>query len=233
MLTAIHKRLADKAALDGNSSAQFRSAAQRHANVTWFFVIATAVVWYFLSWKWASIPAAIAIFFALQSISATWIANELEYRETKMERRPRAQIDATNLEGGRPDTVDTAEDVIGMFGEILATAAPAPGCVADSDELPYSKDRIKQSIISVLQNTSDQRLCEQLKFAYVSLADWQENVGGQHLGLDLRRINQDAPPEQISAAICAMSADVQGWRPIIRAEQQQLITELKQIGYWP
>lgn len=78
---SFHDLVAMKARFDGNTSAQFRAAAQRHANATWIYLIIGAIVWYFASWLWALIPFAFAAYVALQSVSATAVAMRLEKYE--------------------------------------------------------------------------------------------------------------------------------------------------------
>ena len=78
---SFHDQIALKARLDGNTSAHFRAAAQRHANATWVYLIIAAIVWYFTSWLWALIPGTLAVYVAIQSLSATAIAMRLEKYE--------------------------------------------------------------------------------------------------------------------------------------------------------
>ncbi|MGB7060739.1 MAG: hypothetical protein WBF13_00115 [Candidatus Zixiibacteriota bacterium] len=78
---SIHDEMARKALRDGNTSDQFRRAAQGHANRTWLFLLVAAVVWYFANWAWAMIPGAFAVFKAVQSVSATMVAQRLERME--------------------------------------------------------------------------------------------------------------------------------------------------------
>ena len=54
----------------------FDKAAQKHANATWFWVILTAIIFYFFKW-YAAIPAALAVFTIMQSISSTKNASRL------------------------------------------------------------------------------------------------------------------------------------------------------------
>lgn len=70
--------LTAKALEKGSNSAELSAAAQRHANSTWFYLIAAAIVWYFFGWGWALIPLAFAAFKILQSVSATLIATRLK-----------------------------------------------------------------------------------------------------------------------------------------------------------
>jgi uncharacterized membrane protein YgcG len=78
---SFHDEITHKALVDGNTSTDFRHAAQKHANATWLFLLITAVVWYFSSLVWALIPCVIAIFKAVQSVSATMVARRLELIE--------------------------------------------------------------------------------------------------------------------------------------------------------
>jgi hypothetical protein len=80
---SFHDQAALKARLDGNTAAQFRLAAQRHAKATWLYLILAAIVWYFTAWYWALIPAALAGFVAIQSMSSTAIAMRLEKHENQ------------------------------------------------------------------------------------------------------------------------------------------------------
>jgi hypothetical protein len=79
---SFHDKLAFKARLDGNTSQQFRAAAQKHANATWVYLIVAGVVWYFSNWAWSLIPFGLAAFTAFQSISATMVAIRLEKHDS-------------------------------------------------------------------------------------------------------------------------------------------------------
>jgi hypothetical protein len=68
---SLHDKLAQKAKAMGKSSSEFTIAAQRHANATWFLVIAAVFVWYFWGWVWALIPIVSGVLTAFQSIRGT------------------------------------------------------------------------------------------------------------------------------------------------------------------
>lgn len=70
--------LTEAALRDGNTSQQFRAAAQRHAHAFWFYTVIGACVWYFISWRWSLLPFALAVFVAIQSVSSTAIARRLD-----------------------------------------------------------------------------------------------------------------------------------------------------------
>ncbi len=77
----LHDKLAQKAFLAGRTASEFHVAAQRKANATWLFLIAAGVVWYFVNWAWAIVPAVLAAFTGLHSVSATLIEARLEKLE--------------------------------------------------------------------------------------------------------------------------------------------------------
>jgi hypothetical protein len=80
---SIHDQMALNARLEGQTSAQYHRAAQRHANAMWIYIIIAGIVWYFTNWIWALIPFALAALVAIQSISATLIAQRLEKYESR------------------------------------------------------------------------------------------------------------------------------------------------------
>ena len=73
-----HDALAAKSAEMGKTSAEFRAGARRKAGATCLFLIAASAVGYFGGWAWAAIPGAVAVWSALQLLSATLIASRLE-----------------------------------------------------------------------------------------------------------------------------------------------------------
>lgn len=143
---SLHDKLAQKAIAMGKSSSEFTAAAQKHANATWFYVIAAGIVWYFFGWAWALIPIALGVYTAFQSISATMTATRLKSQEQSSEP---ADTDFVNI--------------VQAYGKILETSAPVPGTVADANKLPYPKQQIKDAIVAALRNTDDPKMKEHLK----------------------------------------------------------------------
>lgn len=77
----MHDRIAAMAIQQGNTSAVFHAAAQRHAYGTWLFLILAVVVWYLASGAWALLPLGLAVLSAFRSISSTMVAIRLERME--------------------------------------------------------------------------------------------------------------------------------------------------------
>ena len=78
-----HDQIAFRAILDGEKSTLYRHAAQKHANATWVYLMIAVLVWHFANLWWALIPFALGVFTALQSVSATFVAQRLEKHETQ------------------------------------------------------------------------------------------------------------------------------------------------------
>lgn len=73
--------ITERALRNGGTSQQFREVAQNKANGFWIFLILAGIVWYFVSWMWACVPFAVALFMAVQSVCATAAAERLEQRD--------------------------------------------------------------------------------------------------------------------------------------------------------
>ena len=143
--------LAKKAIEMGKDATDFNAIAQKHANATIFYLIVAGTIWYFFeSGWWISIPIMLGAYSAFQSISATMVAIKLENL---------AQISEAN----EPEFVRIVQE----YGNTLETAAPAPGAIADENQLPYPKQKIKNAIVEALRITDDPQLKEHLKVGYI------------------------------------------------------------------
>jgi hypothetical protein len=76
-----HDQIALRAHLAGEKSSLYRHAADQHAKAFWFLLIITGIVWYVSAWYWALIPGSLAVFVAIQSVSATAVAIRLDKYE--------------------------------------------------------------------------------------------------------------------------------------------------------
>jgi hypothetical protein len=131
--------------------------------------------------------------------------------------------------------------IVADFGEVWATRGPGLCTVADVKELPYPKDEIKRAILVMLLVTDDLKLREHLKAAYVSLAHWQVDVGPTHQGLDptsLVKTTRETlldPSKSFHELLkdtVARTEEMEKWQPIVQAEEEALINELRQLHFW-
>ena len=129
-------------------------------------------------------------------------------------------------------THEVAEKIVQDYGAVLMNSAPVPGGVADVCKLPYPKDRIKQALIVALSFSKDVRMREQLKVGYIMLADWQESVGDQTLGIDFTPLDLNSDVAEVFERIVSQGEAMQKWRPLIQAERETLKLELQKLGLW-
>lgn len=212
---ALHDKLAQKAIEMGKHSSEFSAAAQKHSNATWFYLIVAGIAWYFFGWLWALIPGTLGIYTVLQSISATMVTTRLESHESKS--------GASNI-----DFVQ----IVQAYGNTLETAAPTPGTVADANKLPYTKQQIKEAIVSALRSTDDAQTKEYLKIGYIQLSDWQEGVGESNQGLDMSVLDMSQYGRSRAKAAIAQSLDSEKWTVMAQKEQETLQQELQELGLW-
>ena len=137
-------------------------------------------------------------------------------------------------EQGLPDDLDaeTAQKIIQDYGAVLASADPAPDRIADVRVLPHPKKHIKEAICLALRAIDDPKIKEHLKFAYISLADWQEGVGSEQVGIDIKKLNPNMDTLDMAKEIASRGRALKKWMPIVKAEQDALTKELQELGLW-
>jgi hypothetical protein len=136
-----------------------------------------------------------------------------------------------------PESRTAPNIIVAAFGDFCATHAPASGFVADVDELPYPKNEIKVAILALLSVTNDLQLRDRLQWAYVSLADWQAEVGPMHQGLDMSEVSRlmSSIPDPMLSAQKIAALPWEGWKkwqPIVKAELDTSVGELRKRGFW-
>lgn len=118
------------------------------------------------------------------------------------------------------------EKIVQQYGEFLQHSSPATGCVADQEKLPFPKGTIKNALINALKNTEDNHQKEVLKFAYLSLVNWQPDVGDSNHGIDLTDVDPMlVNPDEFLASL----ESTKDWSQIIQKEEMELRAELKQF----
>lgn len=136
---------------------------------------------------------------------------------------------ARNDEFGALDE-ETAAKVIGDYARFLETSAPPPGRIADTSELPHSKNLIKDALRLLINGTDDAELIGHLKNGYLMLSAWQAGVGEQTVGVDFTSLNLEADPMEIAQKIQCQNSGMDRWKPLIREEQSALAGELRTLG---
>ena len=124
----------------------------------------------------------------------------------------------------------TAKQLVEGYLYFLESWGPLPGRVADTKQLPYSKDAIKATLSARLMITQDPRCSERLRQSYLMLSAWQEGVGDEAIGLNFEQLDLTVAPEELSEIIQIISASMEKWTPLIDAEREALLEELKTMG---
>jgi hypothetical protein len=125
-----------------------------------------------------------------------------------------------------PLTDAEAVKIITAYGKALLDRKSSYG---DVSELPYSKERIKEALIIGIQQTRDSKLREQLKGAYVGLAEWQAGFGN-------RRAARELTGEDLKDPTKAMKRILDGGRDFLKlpeevaAEAALMVADLKAQG---
>ncbi len=135
------------------------------------------------------------------------------------------------LKRGKPSSgstlmsIETAHKVVREYGHFLETSAPLPGCVADVNQLPHSKEYIKAAIRVCVNKIRVPEVIEELKSGYLMLSAWQNDVGEQTLGLDFTQLDLDEDPMLVAQMIHQQNDSIGRWKPMIAADQITLMSE--------
>ena len=157
----------------------------------------------------------LAVIILLPGIGAIFLANHLSETLETASARARGLI-----------TSKEAAELVRHYGRTrLTDDVLPPDGLADEEELPESKERIKQALLIRLAEEKDEQTREQLKEGYLSLANYQAGVDQENTEFGASRL--EIPSE------FARQADIyEKWRPIVEQEHAELISDLKKVGYW-
>lgn len=122
-------------------------------------------------------------------------------------------------------TNEEAMKIINAYGKAMEHNKSQYG---DLSELPYTKDRIKEALVHGIKGGADPKVREQLKAAYLMLANWQP-------GLANRRAPGELTDEELknpAKAMAAIKAAGEGFLkipPEVAAETDLLMADLNTL----
>ena len=152
---ALFDRMTEIAIRNGKTATEFSLAAQKNANVTWTYGIVGALVLYFFSWEWSVVPFMLALYSAFQSVSATFIATNIE----KLSSDPTKEYDSRLI--------------INAYGLVLETNTDATLRGKFNEQtLPYPKEVIRTAINTLLSIETDTKQQEILNIGLIMLDDF-------------------------------------------------------------
>lgn len=126
--------------------------------------------------------------------------------------------------------MQATEVIIQAYGRAIETSPLTPGCVADVQTLPYSKDKIKSALMLALKFTDDRWMRRQLKAGYLHLADYQENVGPNYQVIAASDVNANNGLGPVPTNRVTRTSSATDWASIVQREKQKLRHELKELG---
>jgi hypothetical protein len=122
-------------------------------------------------------------------------------------------------------TDEEALKIINAYGKALLDLKSSYG---DVSELPYPKDRIKEALIHGIKQGDDPKFREQLKGAYITLAQWQAGFGARRAAAETDVDMKD--PTKAAARILGSGGDFLKIPQEIGAEADLLMADLKARG---
>lgn len=129
-------------------------------------------------------------------------------------------------------SLEQATDIVWAYGDVMENSSPAPGAVADTSRLPYSKPKIKRALIVMLRSIENPRIQEYLKAAYLSLADWQEGAKQTNKARVVTNVDLDSAKKKRTKKSLSKDKHSEKLYTRARAESQQLKSELQNLGLW-
>jgi hypothetical protein len=117
--------------------------------------------------------------------------------------------------------------IISAYGKALLDRKSSYG---DESELPYRKEQIKEALIIGIKQTRDPRLREQLKGAYITLAEWQAGFGRRRAAAELTD-EELKDPTKAMKRILDSGEDFLKLPDEVAAEAALLLADLKAQGF--
>ena len=114
------------------------------------------------------------------------------------------------------------------YARFLEHSPPMPGRVMDASRLPHSKRKLKQALLMCISNTGDARLEEHLKYGYLMLSAFQEDVGDA-VGTDFANLDLEADPLDIATTIEQAEDTAHPWQARVTSELERLQQDLQAL----
>lgn len=138
---------------------------------------------------------------------------------------------ATETQSPTTDPVISAIAIMSEYGRALEMKSTSGYTYCDAKCLPYSKETIKDALITVLRGAEDPQFREQVKIGLIMLSDWQDGV---EEGLRTPSLNDDASTwtDQDLETMGKYVQETAKWGEIAMSESQRVKEELIAAGLW-
>ena len=125
-------------------------------------------------------------------------------------------------------SVQEAQTIMQHYSKFMQTNSPAIGHVADSQKLPYSKKKIKEALIIAITNIPDPQAKSALSIADVHLANWQDGVGNEDVGMSLMDINPEGDVNNLIDGVLSKGNKDGSWEAKVMNDAKKLEQEINQ-----
>lgn len=129
-------------------------------------------------------------------------------------------------------SLEQATEIVWSYGDVLENSTPATGTFADASRLPHPKPVIKQALIVMLRSNDNPRIKAYLKSAYLALANWQDGAESSGRGHALKRMNTASGSRKRTIQPLTQVQDFEKSLARVKAEGQQLRSELQILDLW-
>lgn len=120
--------------------------------------------------------------------------------------------------------------LIKAYGAALEAHATSGSAVSDVSKLPAPKDTMRTALFAAISVAEDKVLREQLKGAYVMLADFQPGVGAHVIKIETD-LNSSADIREIAARVAAQGEVFLQWMARVTPEAERLRKDLADAGF--
>jgi hypothetical protein len=134
------------------------------------------------------------------------------------------------VQGSADLRIGQALEIARAYDESLEQPANDTG--RDEADLPFPKDTIKWALLLLLGSAAEASQREQLKAAYVALAEWQDPARLAEAIFDSARLRRKIDPLTLAREFAAQADAGSRHMAASRAEQARLIDELRRRGFW-
>jgi hypothetical protein len=137
---------------------------------------------------------------------------------------------AAAVGGVKPLDGEALMVLINAYGAALEAHAASESAVSDISKLPAPKDTMRSAFLAAISVTEDKVLREQLRGAYVRLADFQPGVGAQVIKIDAG-LSTSSDIREVAARVAAQGKVFSEWVGRVKPEAERLLKDLADAGF--
>lgn len=128
------------------------------------------------------------------------------------------------------EVIAYSNQLVNEFAEFLQSPSyPAPGCIADTNRLPYSKPLLKGAFQIMLRAVNEKSHLQALSDCYACLADFQDGVGDADVGLETLSCESGENYTKVAQKILDDLSSVKSFEVVRQTEVQEILQDIRRI----